>query len=439
MKEIGKNYFVSIAVLSAMLFLAAYVFAAGTYSGGDGLSPETAYQIASANDIQQIGANPDDWDKCFILTADIDLSEYTNTSFNIIGNSQAEFVGVFDGRGFTIDNFTYTSVDTNYIGLFGLVGSDGVVKNLGLTNVNIDAGTGSFVAALAGVNAGSLVNCYSTGSVAGGDYVGGLTGNNENTLTNSHANTSVTGIWYVGGLAGCNQAGMTNCYSAGNVYGEWYVGGMVGENFGYGSVSYSYSTVHVYGLYSVGGLVGLGSENSEIFSCYSTGDVDGSYSIGGLIGGISTNAAVANCYSTGFVCGDLYVGGFIGYNNNTVKNCYFLDPAGPDNCCGIPLSAELMKQRAVFVDWDFDPYDGNGRQYWINEGADFPRLYWQSIGDLDNDGIVNLSDLAIMSAAWQTNQGEDNYNSICNLSGETTIDTEDLAVLIGNWLQGTTP
>ena len=50
-----------------------------------------------------IGLNKDDWDKCFKLMADVDLSAYTGTQFNLIGNyagysdpDTKAFEGIFD-------------------------------------------------------------------------------------------------------------------------------------------------------------------------------------------------------------------------------------------------------------------------------------------------------------------------------------------------------
>jgi len=402
-----KNYSVSFAVLTTMLFLTSSVFAAGTYSGGDGLSEATAYQIATAADMQEIGANLDDWDKHFVLTANIDLSAYTAASFNIIGSDTIPFIGTFDGDCHKINNFTYISTDTDYIAMFGEVGGSGVIKNLSLTNVNVDAGTGGLAACLAGLNLGSVANCCSNGTV--------------------------NGQWYVGGLVGENEGSITDCYSSCFVFGEWYVGGVVGDNVG--SVTNCYSTGSVFGSYSVGGLAGMNVGDAGITNSYSTGTVEGAYSVGGLVGSSGGNADITNCYSVGYVCGDWYVGGMVGYNIGCVTNCYFLDPAGPDNGCGLPLSDEALKQQASFAGWDFDPDDGDCA-YWINEGCDYPRLYSQPFADLDNDGYVNLSDLAIMSAAWGTSAGQANYNSVCDLAGDTKIDTADLLVLAGNWLGG---
>jgi hypothetical protein len=47
----------------------------GQYSGGPG-EPNDPYQIATAEDLILLGDSPEDYDEQFILTADIDLSQY---------------------------------------------------------------------------------------------------------------------------------------------------------------------------------------------------------------------------------------------------------------------------------------------------------------------------------------------------------------------------
>lgn len=54
------------------------------YGGGTG-EPNDPYLIYTAEQMNTIGADLDDWDKHFKLMADIDLSGYTGTDFNIIG------------------------------------------------------------------------------------------------------------------------------------------------------------------------------------------------------------------------------------------------------------------------------------------------------------------------------------------------------------------
>ncbi len=74
--------------------------------------------------------------------------------------------------------------------------------------------------------------------------------------------------------------------------------------------------------------------------------------------------------------------------------------------------------------------------WWINEGRDYPKLDWQPYGDLNNDSLVNLYDLAVMADAWLAVSGEGNYNSVCELSGDTSIDVADLSILAEMWLEG---
>jgi hypothetical protein len=70
-----------------LIFAAFALFtqtALARYGGGSG-TESNPYLIADANQFNQIGRTPDDWDKNFKLTADIDLSEYDGTKYNIIG------------------------------------------------------------------------------------------------------------------------------------------------------------------------------------------------------------------------------------------------------------------------------------------------------------------------------------------------------------------
>jgi len=83
------------------------------YGGGTG-EPNDPYLIYTAEQLDDIGAEPNDWDKHFKLMADIDLSAYEGTDFNIIGYwvqwyfpDNMPFTGVFDGNGHRISNFTY--------------------------------------------------------------------------------------------------------------------------------------------------------------------------------------------------------------------------------------------------------------------------------------------------------------------------------------------
>ena len=74
------------------------------YAGGSGVSDDP-YLIATAEQMNSIGLDPNDWDKHFKLMADIDLSAYRERRFNTIGTGEVPFIGVFDGNGHGISNF----------------------------------------------------------------------------------------------------------------------------------------------------------------------------------------------------------------------------------------------------------------------------------------------------------------------------------------------
>ena len=136
MASLRHSWVISVFLLVSVC--AQKVCMAGTYSDGDG-SEGNPYQINSASDMQEIGANSNDWDKHFLLTADINLSAYTGTSFNLIGTDFSNsFTGVFDGNDHTISNFTWNSATADYVGLFGYIKGPNVeIKDLRLIDPNV--------------------------------------------------------------------------------------------------------------------------------------------------------------------------------------------------------------------------------------------------------------------------------------------------------------
>ncbi|MHC4216096.1 MAG: GLUG motif-containing protein, partial [Planctomycetota bacterium] len=203
-------------------------FAEHPYAGSG--TQADPYRISTHQQLNIIGTKVADLDKYFILINDIDLESYPGTEFNIIGNSTNNFTGVFDGNGHTISNFSYTSTGRDYIGVFGYVGSDGEITDLGIVDANIDAASGNYVGTLVGENdGGDITSCYATGAVNGDVDVGGLVGRNGwGDITSCYATGDVEGIYYVGGLVGVNGGIITSCYATGAVTGTSRVGGLVG-------------------------------------------------------------------------------------------------------------------------------------------------------------------------------------------------------------------
>ena len=201
------------------------------YSGGTG-EPNDPYQIATAADLIALGNEPNDYNKHFILTADIDLDpnlpgrrifdkaviapDMNDTQDGFQGPS---FTGSLDGNDHTISQLTIEG--GGYVGLFGELASEAEVKALGVADANV-TGSDPYVGGLVGYNYGTILTSHSTGMVQGGGGVGGLVGNNDGTIISSYSSAAVSGNTddLCGGLVGVNNWGsIAACYSTGKCQG----------------------------------------------------------------------------------------------------------------------------------------------------------------------------------------------------------------------------
>jgi hypothetical protein len=340
------------------------------YSGGRG-EPNDPYQIATAADLIALGETPEDYDKNFVLTADIDLDPKL-PGHKVFDRAviaprwfwPTSFTGVFDGNGHVIRHLTATG--KNDLGLFGYLESGAEIRNLGVVDVNI-VGSGDYVAGLVAFNGrGCVAHCYSTGAVSGSFTVGGLVGSNISTVTCSYSTGVVSGSSLVGGLLGSNSGAVTYCYSSGAVTGTRSgVGGLVGSNSG--RLSQCYSTSPVRGGGRAGGLVG---ENlwGVVTGCYSTGAVSGEYALGGLVGSDMWGPGLRSTppFHTGIVTDSFW---------ETQTSGQTVSDGGTGK-----TTAE-MQTASTFLDagWDFVGETANGTEdiWWIDEGKDYPRLWWE--------------------------------------------------------------
>jgi len=357
------------------------------YFPGNG-TPKDPYQISTASQLDLIGSYSSLWNRYFKLVADIDLIWYVGTQFHKIGNDAVPFTGGFDGNGYRISNFTYTSLGSGeYIGLFGYIGDDGKVNDVYLTGVNLDVKNGYYVGGLAGYSSGTIKNCYvatitkgASPGVSGSDFVGGMVGVNEGTITKSYTVTDILGTDYVGGIAGFNDGSITGSNVAGYVAGWSYVGGLVGVSF-MGEIVRCSSTAIVAGDCYTGGLIGL-NDNGTITDCYARGLVVGNSNVGGLAGMNHNGGRITNCYSVGNVAmATSNKGGLVGYDYQAYYTKCFWEEMGAINGIGnrsdpnvISKTTAEMKDPNTFVNWDFT------NVWMINEGVDYPVLIGQKYG-----------------------------------------------------------
>ena len=241
------------------------------FAGGSGTKSDP-WQVATARQLDNVRnyLGEAHENKYFIQTADIDLGvapwnrgegwEPIGYYYDYESSTRTGFYGNYNGNGKVISNLYINRPDGDYQGLFGF--SEGLIQNLGIKDVSVSGK--EYIGALVGNTGGSLINCYSNGSVIGEDTAGGLVGHNYGIIDICHSVCSVEGSWYIGGLVGYNECTISNCYCKGNVNGDDFVGGLVG--WSYGTLSNCYSACYYSGNGCTYGLIGDG--NCIFSNCY---------------------------------------------------------------------------------------------------------------------------------------------------------------------------
>ena len=268
-------------------------------------------------------------------------------------NNPAYFGGCFNGQGYTISNFTISSDDKNYVGLFGQVAvypgveSSGLIYDLHLKNCEITATVSEFSSdAQLTLACGALIG-YSLGanvylcSVEGGyidvyadsmyfSYAGGLIGYQQSLYSSgdyissvvySHADVEVNAnagmVLYAGGISGylatnyaLDPAFILNSYSTGSVSGATRTGGIAGGIAQYCSVSNCYSTADV-SAYS-----GYTTSDNPLFVEYCTA------SAGSLVGFADNDSALSHSFATGRVSAYAELGANYAVTGEVIGNGY---------------------------------------------------------------------------------------------------------------------
>ena len=311
-------------------------------------------------------------------------------------SAATRYTGRFEGNQRTIKNLFIIINATNTmfpgeLGLFGAVGSGGVISGVrmtaGATDARIRVTRSSLadleVGLLAGVNRGTITASSASGVV---------------TVTEPSPN--------VGGLVGANNA-----------------------NNGQGIINASYAAVAVTGAGAqarVGGLVG--SNLGAINASYATGAVtaDGSAAQGGgLVGGNGSGSTISACYSTGTVTGanNATVNGLVGVNSNPtgISDSYWdsdttgITGTGP----GAAKTTAALKgatdyptaSTATFYNWNLnlDGVTGGDDPWDFGTADDYPLISYASLTpalqgrevidyDRDDDGLIDIRSLAQLDA-----------------------------------------
>ena len=304
-----------------------------SFSGGDGLSVATAYEINMPAQLAWLAAlvndgNTDYNNKYYKLTADINLSAYgagfnNGKGWTPIGLTYLNpFYGTFDGAGYTISELNVNrpgEEDNN--GLFGIVAAGGTIKNLGVK-----------------------------GAVSGAAINGGIIADLRGTISNCYADITVSGTGnYTGGIAGSVTGLIENCYSEGTVGGSIRVGGIAGN---------------------------VGNTGVRIKNCYSTATVGGNSMVGGIVGEVSLAEIIGCVALNAGISGSSNTGRVAGYTHfSTATDCAGLNTLTmTGGHAGEDITATQSQAQAT--------YSGRGWSFsaggWkIDEGVSYPKLQWE--------------------------------------------------------------
>jgi hypothetical protein len=248
---------------------------------------------------------------------------------------------------------------------------------------------------------GSVVDCYSTGSVTGRQEVGGLAGRNYELISNCYATGTVTGkdsnSYYVGGMVGLSDhsAETYHCYSAGVVDGNDFVGGFAG----YSEYSDDYAACFWDSAVNPG-LSGIGNRSDP-----------------GVTGETTANMQMRSTF--------------------TDAGWDFIDEAanGPNDIWEICEGTNYPKFVWQIPEADFVCPDGvNFIDYAFFAGHWLETDYGDVNGvELTGDGKVNWEDFGLFAAWWMVSGCGECGGA--DLTGEGDVDELDLGVFAGHWLK----
>lgn len=156
-----------------------------------------------------------------------------------IGKSSSDddaYTGTFDGNGHTISGLYFNKSNSWYVGLFGCIGAEGKISNVGVSDSYFQSSNCPYIGGVCGSNSGELQNCSNSSTVIGkeNEYrIGGVCGYNSGTVKDCKNTGSVRGKETIGGVCGYNYGGtIKSCYNTASVSVTGKkVGGVCGDNY----------------------------------------------------------------------------------------------------------------------------------------------------------------------------------------------------------------
>ena len=266
-------------------------------------------------------------------------------------NDRRRYSGTFDGNGKTIKGI-YQPKNHARHGLFGCIGLEGVVKNLGVVDghMSTDFVNYSNIGGVCGTNYGTIIDCYNTNTIEL------LKKDNKTEATNANG----------GGICARSEGLIKNCYNGGlirNTGSYNNIGGICGSNRFGGTITSSFNKATVSSeneRSNVGGVCAY-NRGGNIEYSYNIGPISGSdimsdeNYVGGVVGYQEQVATfptvIKNTYNTGYIAGaTVNLGGICGGNIpnddlvfGSIEECFYLNTCGSKNTLGESRNASQMK------------------------------------------------------------------------------------------------
>lgn len=297
-------------IVFLVLFTAIYSFAVWNGNVAEPPAVGGVYQISSPEELawfaEQVNGGQTELDA--ELTADIllgsDSSSYSGSVWPIIGiDKGSAYKGTFDGKDHVVYGLNLTRKYTNYFGLFGLLDTLGVVRNVTVANSRIDIdlqntmGDSINVGLVVGYSNGTVYNCHARqGSIVITDpihryakgYVGGVVGtvglgSVENVSNSAKMILDLFGEYYIGGVVGrvLDKGVLKNAKN----YADIRVKGDTTNTYigGHYSISAYANTISSKNENFVGGIVGNNLGNAYL--CENRGNIYMNFGVAGGIAG----------------------------------------------------------------------------------------------------------------------------------------------------------
>lgn len=231
---------------------------------------------------EEVAAGSGAFTEDICLTADIEA----DGPMKPIGSAQNMFLGTFDGQEHTVSGLCVEG-GGDFQGLFGYVGTGGVVRNLVVERAEVSGKR--YVGGIAAYSSGRIEGCVVSGSRISAE---------------GHDRWGTA----VGGIAGVSCGTISRCASfGGTVSGVRCVGGIAGNQC-YGELEGCASTALVVsrdsGQAQAGGIAGSVHTGGTVRGCISAGRVSAPEAewVGGVVGAL-LSGRMTGCMAIGSVSG----------------------------------------------------------------------------------------------------------------------------------------